>query len=364
VKLSGVDEFVNTWPQSMGILKEKILIYFQREGFSTENVWFPDIDIVYPAHLKNQNNITIVLLGGFLERIFETGNWPDKNYSFFCLSSRVKKILTEMFFFPEDAIRVIARNEIFAFSSKVTSLNLKKDIHFFYSGRLSSQKNIELIIAFYKILEEKLESNIRLSFYGEWDNNIPKSRGRYIIESFQREIESFQNKLTFKNKPHFIHGQNSEEWIKNLDSQSVLLNFSTFVCEDYGVSVAQTQSLGLPMILSDWGGHGDVIGENTLLVDTSDIAESLSPFEVIMLKGQVIVEKLLRSQLKRPINSLDNPKRVSSLGLSDLQKIRHSAIGKYGHEICLLGQDRLSLFASSSAGRVFFKQYTSIFSGK
>jgi glycosyltransferase involved in cell wall biosynthesis len=364
VKLSGLDEFVNTWPQSLGILKEKILLYFQREGFSTENVWFPDIDIVYPAHLKNQHNISIVLLGGFLERIFETGNWPDKNYSFFCLSTRVKKILTEMFFFPEDTVCVIARKEIFPTSPKLTSLDLKKDIHLFYSGRLSSQKNIELVIAFYKVLEEKLENNIRLSFYGEWDNNIPKSRGRYIIESFQSEVESFQNKLIFKNKPRYIHGLKSDQWIKDLDSHSVLLNFSTFVCEDYGVSVAQTQSLGLPMILSNWGGHGDVIGENTLLVDLNDIAESLSPFQVIMLKAQVIVEKLLRSQLKTPVESLNITKRVSSIDLSGLQRIRHLAIEKYGHEICLLGQDRLSLFASSSSGKVFFKQYSSIFSGK
>jgi glycosyltransferase involved in cell wall biosynthesis len=365
MKLSDVNEFINIWPKSMGILKSRIIHFIEREGLPVDNLWFPDIDIVFPHELSDKKEITVIFLGGFLERIFETGNWPDKKYTFFCLSSRVKRVLTKMFNFPDESIRVIPRREIFSESKKLIPLNLKDDLHLFYSGRFSSQKNIEMILAFYKALEEATTTKVTLTFFGEWDNNIPKNRGRYIIESYEKEIDEFIGKLPFKNPPQFITNLNSDEWIKKANAQSLLVNFSTFVCEDYGVSIAQAQEIGIPMLLSNWGGHGDVVGENIQLVPVSDIAESFAPFDVVMLKAQAVTKKFLSGSFpKAPAFKTDDEKgTLTYLGLRELECIRHFSFHKHGQEICLLGQDRQSLFASSGPGKIFFKEYTQIFSG-
>jgi|GEM_PF-2762908 len=63
------------------------------------------------------------------------------------------------------------------------------------------------------------------------------------------------------------------DWIKKI-SPGVLLNLSTFVGEDFGVSVAQAQQEGWPLILSDWGGFRDVRGGNVVKLDPNLLRES------------------------------------------------------------------------------------------
>ena len=144
-----------------------------------------------------------------------------------------------------------------------------------------------------------------------------------------------------------------------------MVNFSTFICEDYGVAVAQAQEAGIPMILSRWGGHCDVEASNVLWVEIYEIAESLSSNEIIILKAQNIVGKFLTNQLLKIEKNINLDAGSSAyIQLDKLHKIRKDLMTLYGQEMMLLGQDRLSLFASTDAGKNFFNHYSYFFSGK
>lgn len=366
MKLLDIKEFINQWPKSLAVLKQRVLDYFERNKIATDNVWFPDIDIVFPQSLNNQENIQVVFFGGFPERVFETGNWPDKKFTFWCLSSKVQKILINLFNFVPASVNVISRYELFEKSSDEKKLDLNSDIQIIYSGRLSSQKNIEMLLAFSSILQEKTDKNIELLLLGEWDNHIPKHRGRYVIESYQKHIADFCEEINLQITPKFINHLGHHEWPELLGDNCLMANFSTFVCEDFGVSVAQAQALGIPMILSKWGGHCDVEAGNIHWVEVNEIGESFSSKEQILLKAQIVVEKFLSNKLNIANKSADffvSDKR-EFISLADLQSIRMDLMKDYGNEMMLLGQDRLSLFASSTSGKKFFNDYASIFSGK
>lgn len=366
MKLPDIKDFVNIWPKSLPVLKNKVLEYFIKNNIQHDNIWFPDIETVFPKHLVTYKNIQIVFFGGFIERVFETGNWPEKEFTFWVLSSQVKKILEQMLNFPINSVAVIPRESLFSKSKELKYLDLNSDIQIVYSGRLSPQKNIEMILAFSSILQEKLKKNVDLLLLGEWDDFMPKSRGRYQIDSYAELINQFQQKLVFKNPPKFINNLNHNEWMKILAPNSLLVNFSTFVCEDFGVSIAQAQELGFPMLLSKWGGHLDVVADNSFGIDKEDIGESFTSDELITLKAQLVVDKFLNNKLIKMhrVSPVENIYEKQFIKLEQLHEIRSSAIKKHGDEISLLGRDRMQLFASSINGKRFFKTYFEIFSGK
>lgn len=364
MKLPDIKEFINLWPKSLAVLQTRVLGFFERNNIPTDNVWFPDIDIVFPKSLNHQKKIQVVFFGGFPERIFESGNWPDKEFTFWCLSSQVQKILTKIFKFNDDVIHVIPRYELFSKGTE-KAIDLHSDLQVVYSGRLSSQKNIEMFLAFASILQESLTVNVEILLMGEWDNHGPKHRGRYAINSYKEIVGAFNQSLNFKTPPVYLNDLDHDEWMGQLKSNCLMVNFSTFICEDYGVSVAQAQEAGIPMILSKWGGHCDVEASNVLWVDTHEIAESLSEKEVIILKAQNLVGKFLTNQLlKTEKNNYLDASTSAYIQLDDLYKIRKDLMSRYGQEMMLLGQDRLSLFASTDPGKSFFNHYSYFFSGK
>ena len=95
MKLPDLNEFTVAWPKSLGILQTKVLEFYKNNNMGTDNVWFPDIELVLPNSLKDKNTIQVVLFGGFLDRIFETGNWADKNFLFWCMTPKVKKVMVD-----------------------------------------------------------------------------------------------------------------------------------------------------------------------------------------------------------------------------------------------------------------------------
>lgn len=363
MKLPDLNEFIVTWPKSLGILKEKVLTFFHNNNIPNDNVWFPDIELVLPRNLQGHHNIQVVLFGGFLDRIFESGIWPEKKYTFWCLTPKVKIVMVELLGFPDVAINIIPRYDLFPKMNPERQFDLKSDLQLIYSGRLSAQKNIEMFLAFAAILQEKTEKLVSVYLLGEWDNHMPKSRGRFEIESYRNTVEIFQQRLHFNEAPRVIDNLGHEEWLSVIKKNCLLVNFSTFYCEDFGVSVAQAQSLGLPMLLSRWGAHCDVEAKNVSWVNVSDIGESFLPAEKIILQAHVVVDKFLNNKLTMasPEKIILTAKQVY-LNQAQLQMIRTKAMKQNGEDIGLIGKNLLSLFAGSNDGKLFFKAYSKIFS--
>lgn len=365
MKLANISEFINHWPTSLAPLKELVIDYFHKKNLRDDNLWFPDIEIVMPERLQKENDIQVILFGGFLERIFESGFWPDKNYHFFCLSERVKEIMTGLLHFPADSVEVISRYDLIPKPQIEKQIDLNSPLEIVYSGRFSSQKNIEMFLAFSSILQQQLSTDITIKLLGSWDTQFPKNKGRYLISSYEETIMSFQKQLSFKNSPLYLQNLAHHEWMNQLSPNSLLVNFSTYVCEDFGLSLAMTQEKGFPMLLSRWGGHADISGTNIHFLETNEIAESFSAPEKIILLAQNAVEKFLSGKLLSPsVSPTSSVTKLHFLNLSELQKLRLIAMEKHGHEIWLLGQDRMSLYASSSKGQEFFKEFAKIFGKK
>lgn len=356
MRLADILEFIDPWTISQSLLRPKIDSYLKTHNHRTDNVWYPDVEIVFPERLQNESDIQVVLFGSFFEKIFETGNWPEKKYTFWCMCTRVKNILTEVCSFPEDSVKCIPRYDLFE-KAPLKTLNFDQPIKLVYSGRLSSQKNIEFFLAFAASVERLSSSPVYTMLLGKWDNWIPKHRGRYIIDSYQTNTHYFLSKLKFKNSPVFIEDMGPEEWLNYLEGNALLVSFSTSIAEDYGVSIAQAQELGAPLMISDWGGHGDVEGSNVFHIPVSMIGESFSPDEKILLYA----EKLAHSFIKNPGSFCKNREVIKDqkaagkmLNLRDFEKIRLSLMQEHGFEMGLLGQNLMSLYASSERGKVFF----------
>jgi glycosyltransferase involved in cell wall biosynthesis len=357
LRLADILEFIDPWTISQSILRPKIDTYLKANHHRTDNVWYPDMEIVFPERLQNETNIQVVLFGSFFEKIFETGNWPEKNYTLWCMCTRVKNILTEVCLFPEASVKCIPRYELFNKGSP-KFLNFNQPINLVYSGRLSSQKNIEFFLAFASSLEKLSPFDVHTTLLGKWDNRIPKHRGRYIIDSYQTNINYFLSKLRFENSPVFIEDLGPEEWLNYLEGNSLLVSFSSSIAEDYGVSIAQAQEIGVPLLISDWGGHGDVDGNNVYHIPLSMIGESFSADEKNLLYAEKLAQLFIKNSHSFNKNASVKKEEKASLEiltLRDFEQIRLNLMQKHGFEMGLLGQNLMSLYASSEKGKDFFK---------
>lgn len=356
MRLADIKEFIDPWTISQSVLQPRINSYLKDNNHRTDNVWYPDVEIIFPERLLGEENIQVVLFGSFFERIFETGNWPDKNYTFWCMCKRVKNILTEVCSFPENSVKCIPRYNLF---NRGTSKNIDfdKPVKLVYSGRLSSQKNIEFFLAFASSVDKLSSSAVHTILLGKWDNRIPKHRGRYVIDSYLSNINKFLSKLKFTNLPVFIEDLNTEEWLNYLEGNSLMVSFSTSIAEDYGVSVAQAQELGIPLMISDWGGHGDVEGSNVYHIPLNMIGESFSADEKILLYAEKLAQAFMKGPgtfSKNVISEKESKSEIQFLKLQDFEKIRQGLMEKYGFEMGLFGQNLMSLYASSEKGKAFF----------
>lgn len=366
MKLPSLTEYRNSWPKSLAYLESLVLDYFAKNNLEVDDVWFPDIEVIFPKRLNDKKIINVVLFGGFLERFFESGNWPNKEYKIWVIGSAVKNILVNQFAFNKDQIQLIPRYELFPKTQNISKkLDLTQKIRFVYSGRLSAQKNIEMALAFIEELKNEFNLQVEIYLLGEWDNYIPKNLGRFVIDSYQNELENFISKLQLNNVK-IMSGLDRLAWQKYLEGNVCLINFSTFVCEDFGLAVAEANAQDFPMILSYWGGHIDVQGENIILIDARDIATYLSPLEIYQLKAKNLVKKFKNNELKLANNKKSSEKTNfhQVTNLNDLNKLRLVALEKYGPELSFLGQDRMSLLAATENGKKFFNEFNLFFSSQ
>ena len=100
------------------------------------------------------------------------------------------------------------------------------------------------------------------------------------------------NELPWRYPPKFPGLLAPEKWCLSSVKNPVLISLSTYFQDDFGVSVAQAQSKGWPCILSNWGGHQDVMGSNTLklphfLCGTSDEPPSVQEGRALAIAREI-----------------------------------------------------------------------------
>ena len=131
-----------------------------------------------------------------------------------------------------------------------------------YSGRVSLQKNVDVLIKEFLKLKKPTAGNYHLWVVGAFDDVGAdfigyESYHGYMFSKIQAIIEaapsSFRSRIKF-------WGQQGKINLRKIKSASDLFaSFSLYHDEDYGMSPAEALACGLPSTLTDWGGYSSFV---------------------------------------------------------------------------------------------------------
>src|SRR5262249_55975023 len=122
-----------------------------------------------------------------------------------------------------------------------------------FGGRISPSKNVETLLETVSYLQTAHEVSVRLALFGRFDE-APE------VRDYRARIRRLIKTTPFTDRPRLVEGLGPDQWYRGSFETPILVSLSTFLSEDFGVSVAQAQARGWPCLLSDWGGHRDVRG--------------------------------------------------------------------------------------------------------
>ena len=246
---------------SVGILQDRCRQWI-RANFDAD-AWMPSYlfaDDPPPDELKP---LHVVLMGDFLSQILCYDKWPHRPLYLWVLSSSVKQVLVDLLGFPEKSVGVIPRYDLFPASTKLVPFpNGDRPWTMVFGGRIVPPKHLEFAVRTVSYLQNEFGQKVQLKCFGTFANQARLNLQQGVVSNYEESIQKLCESLPFKFKPEFHPPKKNDEWLTG--ENNVCISFSSYHMEDFGVSVAQAQELGLPCIVTDWGGHRDVVGENVL----------------------------------------------------------------------------------------------------
>lgn len=239
----------------------------------------------------------------------------------FVVASDAQKKLVDKFLRPENASVVcpfLVRESEYSYfpelrqdQRKEWNLN-EEDFVFVYSGRLSYQKNIHLVLDTFSKVAQKW-SRAQLFFYGNPDHlgepffqrwEVKGEYFREIYEAFSKYPDDIKARIHFKG--HATH----VELRSIYQGADFLINLSTHNDEDFGMSVAESMCSGLPSLLTAWGGlNGFWLREYPEAVHYVPVT--------IGQKNKIIDEKQVIAAMEEILakSALKDRKKISELAL-------------------------------------------------
>ncbi len=354
---------------SINILQQKISKYLL-ENIGTANTYF--IDYQTSANVIDQElPINIIFFGSFLRKFLESKAWHHDKYKFWVLCQQAKNIFHELLNIDNKYIAVIPRYELFPKSNTQTPFpDLHNKCTFVYAGRISPTKNIETIIRTTYFLQQNHSYLIKLVLCGNFDNDCHPSYGEEFEDNFSIKIKKLINDLEWTIRPQIINNLSSEEWPKQNFENPILFNLSTYMCEDFGVSIAQAQTFGWPCLISKWGGNCDVVGNNVVKIPVKSIPHSHEHQEIIIGKSfglaNIISDLCNKKDLLTVASDEHSTPRSNTpqtITINAIDRARNKFIQTWGPEAYLIPQKQIPEFSSKSVGKIFFNKYNDLFAG-
>lgn len=339
--------------RSMDMLSQRCKLWLQ-EKFQIKDPVFIDDNSYFLGGFPDHEIVDIVFFGSHLEKFLRSGNWNQKQYRFWVLSTSVRKMFVEVYGFDKNQISLIPRYQLFPvkeIQEKTDHLFMEQQaaIDFVYSGRLSPTKNIELIITSYALFKENLSLPSKLYLIGKFDNEVLPG-AKEINQPYQLALTDLVKQLNIEQDVLFLDAKSPDNWIKHEKFKNpILINFSTYVHEDFGVSVAQAQSAGWPCMISQWGGHLDLSGIKFMPLPY-ELFQNYHPFFLIGYAkriAQYISDNFNFHSIKRDQAQTDLPKVVS---LELIDNLRRKFNKKFGPEISLVEEYRHYDFFKTAKG--------------
>ncbi len=201
--------------------------------------------------------------------------WTDK---ILAVSKKTKADLVRLYKAPKEKIRVIYNG----FSKKEADLGVKKGEYLIFVGRLEKRKNIEGIVRAFEILKEK---------YGYGGKLLLVGRPGYGYE----EIKEMIKKSHWKNEIDqrgFVEDDEKNQLIQNAQ-----IFFFPSISEGFGIPILEAQSMGTPVITSNYGPMDEVSGDENILVDPND-HQAMAKLANKMLGDSLFRKKIIEDGLE------------------------------------------------------------------
>ena len=193
-----------------------------------------------------------------------------------------------------------------------------EDLNICYTGRISIQKNVLDLITNFSIVSE-LIPNAKLFLAGPFDDigvpYIGLSRRPLTMEyEFYLLIEKLPQHV--KNKIFYVGNLHEKELIKFYHAADLYISFSTHNDEDFGMSPAEAICLGLPLVLSNWGGFADFKKNLPKLVDLVRVEIGHQHIKPSKNHKKIVLKTLLKNNI-----------------FSSGERARHSKLAKSFYDI-------------------------------
>lgn len=353
---------------SLDLLQNKCLQWFKDKQIEG-SVHFPDVTGVVvdgdPDQITN-----VVFFGRFLTAFAESGNWVTQRVRLWVLCESVREVLVQMLGVPRDSVSVIPRYELFGASKSVRPFpKMSEKFTIVFGGRISPTKNIELLIKTAFFLQTELGVDVKLALIGPFDSEPLPDRDPQPLLNYQAVLEQAIQELPWRDPPKVLPKTDPDQWLRREFINPVFASFSSFISEDFGVSVAQAQEQGWPTLLSDWGAHRDVRGTNVVKIPSELVGHSHEPSELITVRARQIAYILKRDDLSEASSGQKESQADSIvfprvLELNEVDQIRRNFIKRNGIAARHICKGALALIPDTPGGAIFFSKYRTFFSGQ
>lgn len=205
------------------------------------------------------------------------------------------------FFYSESARKKFRKNHNLTDTDKV----------FIYTGRLSPQKNILLLLQVFSKLHKK-NKDVKLILIGNIDDFEAPTffEKNYIAGEYFSELSTF---IKTNNVPNitFLPRLNHKLLNHAYNGADYYINLSLYHDEDYGYSPIEALFTGCPVILSSWGGFKDLKPITALKNGIFYNKVSFSGNE-LNVSVQGLVKKCQEALETKKINRAHNAKKTSA----------------------------------------------------
>lgn len=166
------------------------------------------------------------------------------------VSQNTKKDLREIYKIPAEKITVVY-NGYENKRPRVTERK-EKDPYLFYVGRLEQRKNIIGIIRAFEILKDVYGYKGKLILAGGQGHGYKEIQKTITTSKHQKDIK----------ETGFVSEEEKWNYLKYADA----FLFPSF-CEGFGIPIVQAQSMGTPVVTSNFGPMNEVAGNDEICVD-------------------------------------------------------------------------------------------------
>lgn len=350
---------------SIDMLRERIRKVLEGREDISGQLFFPDSGKEANAKWEELDSpLNVFLFGDLLRKFFQTGNYVHNEFHFFQLSSPFQAVFHQLLLKKEQFNRseLLSRYELFP-QSRAYDFGMEKEMNLIYAGRLSYQKNIPFLLYFVKACAD-LGLGIKAHLYGNYDNQFHEHLGRRNIRPLEDVLKHILEEEELRDIIFFRGQVDSKAWPETSVDQPIATSMSTFIGEDFGVSLAQAQEKGWPILCSEFGGHKDIYGESVCFLPSSWIGHSHLPLGIQKILAKKLADNFIKFGF---LNIKENVKEskfsgeeIRLVSLKELDEGRRSLALELGMASQWLNLEGLDVFSDLKEGCKFIRSYLDI----